>query len=75
MEPMETTVITAQVLEVRPCRLLVCDCCTGQRILVRTEQACCSSRGDCVRIEYSGVMTRSLPPQISAISISCSSGC
>ena len=70
MESMETTVFQAEVLEVRNCQLLVCDCCTRQTVLVHTQQACCFSRGDCVEIEYSGIMTMSLPPQISALSIS-----
>jgi len=67
---METTVFQAEVLEVRNCQLLVCDCRTGQTVLVHTQQACCFSRGDCVEIEYSGIMTMSLPPQISALGIS-----
>ena len=57
---METTVFQAEVLEVRNCQLLVCDCRTRQTVL----------RGDCVEIEYSGAMTMSLPPQVSALCIS-----
>ena len=67
---METTVFQAEVLEVRNCQLLVCDCRTGQTVLVHTQRACCFSRGDCVEIEHSGAMTMSLPPQISALRIS-----
>ena len=70
MESMETTVFQAEVLEVRNCQLLVCDCRTGQTVLVHTRRACCFSRGDCVEIEYSGAMTMSLPPQVSALCIS-----
>ena len=54
MESMETTVFQAEVLEVRNCQLLVCDCRTRQTVLVHTQRACCFSRGDCVEIEYSG---------------------
>ena len=76
---METTVFQAEVLEVRNCQLLVCDCRTRQTVLVHTQQACCFSRaqqaccfsrGDRVEIEYSGAMTMSLPPQVSALCIS-----
>ena len=70
MESMETTVFQAEVLEVRNCQLLVCDCRTRQTILVHTQRACCFSRGDCVEIEYSGAMTMRLPPQVSALCIS-----
>ena len=70
LETMETTTLIAVVQEVRSGQLLVCDCCSQQSILVRTDQACCFSRGDRVQIEYSGVMTMSLPPQICATSIS-----
>ena len=57
MESMETTVFQAEVLEVRNCQLLVCDCRTRQTVLVH-------------KIEYSGAMTMSLPPQVSALRIS-----
>lgn len=70
MESMETTVFQAEVLEVRNCQLLVCDCRTGQTVLVHTQQACCFSRGDRVEIKHSGAMTMSLPPQVSALCIS-----
>ena len=67
---METITFQAVVLEVRNGRLLVCDCRTRQTVLVHTQRACCFSRGDCVEIEYSGAMTMSLPPQVSALCIS-----
>ena len=53
------------------CRLLVCDESTAQEVLVHTPQACCFRPGDRVCIEYSGAMTMSIPPQISADSIRC----
>ena len=46
--------------------LLVCDLCGCQEVLVHTNDACCFRPGECVCIEYSGAMTMSLPPQISA---------
>ena len=70
MESMETTVFQAEVLEVRNCQLLVCDCRTQQTVLVHTQRARCFSRGDCVEIEHSGAMTMNLPPQVSALRIS-----
>lgn len=69
MEQMEPTVFLAVILEVRSRQLLVCNCSTRQTILVHTDQACCFSQGEQVLIQYSGAMTMSLPPQISAISI------
>ena len=68
MEQMEPTVFQAVILEVRSRQLLVCNCSTRQTILVHTDQAC-FSQGEQVLIQYSGAMTMSLPPQISAISI------
>lgn len=65
----ETITMCAVVLCVRASGLLVCDCCTGQEVLVHTDRACCFSCGDLVRIEYSGIMTMSLPPQITALCI------
>ena len=49
-----TTTMCAAVLCVHDCSLLVCDCSTRQKVLVHTDQACCFSCGDYVRIEYSG---------------------
>lgn len=65
----ESETLTARVTEVCPCHLMVCDRCGGQKIQVNTPQAPCFSVGDCVCIQYNGVMTSSLPPQISADSI------
>lgn len=56
----------AEVRQVCPCKLLVCDCSTGQDVLVHTADACCFSCGDCVCIYFNGVMTKSIPPQITA---------
>ncbi len=59
----------ATVLEVRNSSLLVFDCNTCQQVLVLAQNAWRFSVGDCVRIEYNGIMTLSIPPQISAICI------
>jgi len=67
MESMHDHVtMKARVLQVCCCHLLVCDLCTGQRVCVHTDQACCFAAGDCVCIHYSGAMTMSIPPQIHA---------
>lgn len=59
----------ATVLEVRNSSLLVLDCRTCQQVIVFAQNAWRFSIGDCVRIEYNGVMTLSIPPQISAMRI------
>ena len=59
----------AQVLEVFCDALLVCDLSTCQQVRVNTPDACCYQVGQCLCITYNGVMTTSLPPQISATSI------
>lgn len=75
MENLTSTTITATVLQVCCCSLLVCDCCTCQQILVHTDDACCFRVGDCVCIEFSGAMTMSIPPQITADCIHCINRC
>lgn len=72
--PMLTT-LKAKILRVCCCDLLVCDVCTCQEILVHTPRACCFSVGECVCIEYSGAMTMSIPPQITATDIRRVCGC
>ena len=42
---------------------------TSQQVLVHTPDACCFRAGERVCITYSGAMTRSDPPQITAESI------
>ena len=61
--------ICAVIQQVCPCYLLVCDCCTGQHIQVNTDQASCFQCGEQVCIHHCGMMTNSLPPQISATCI------
>jgi len=71
----EPVSIKACVKQVCPCHLVVCDLCNNQEVLVHTDKACCFRVGDCVCIEYSGAMTMSLPPQITADKICCASDC
>ena len=54
------------VQEVQECSLTVCDCDTCQQVVVNTSDACCFCPGDKVCIWYNGVMTTSIPPQITA---------
>lgn len=50
-------------------RLVVRDRRTGRRVVVIARNTRCFFPGDVVSILYSGVMTRSQPPRISAIAI------
>lgn len=59
----------AIVIRVRPGDLLVFDESMSQTVIVHTPQACRFRVGNCVTIFYSGIMTRSIPPQITAIKI------
>lgn len=68
METMEQT-MCAQVLQVCPCRLLVCDQDTCQQVLVHTPRACCFSVGQYVCVRHTGAMTMSIPPQVTALSV------
>lgn len=61
--------MNATVLNVKKCSLLVCDHCTSQKVIVHTPKACCFCDGDKICIEYNGIMTRSIPPQITADNI------
>ena len=67
--PLSTT-MTAIVTQVQNNCLCVCDCSTNQNVLVHTPQACCFNVSDRVCIQYNGIMTLSMPPQITAICIS-----
>ena len=62
-------IMIATVVEVQPASLLVRDLSTFQDVVVHTNQTRCFSVGDRVRIWFSGAMTNSIPPQISAIRI------
>lgn len=65
----------ATVLAVCRSSLLVRDHTSSQDVVVRTSQTRCFSPGDRVQIWFSGMMTRSIPPQITAIRIRRSSSC
>ena len=60
----------ATVLSTQRGRLLVFDQAMLQRVIVHARNACHFCVGDHVCIRYSGAMTMSIPPQITAISIS-----
>ena len=76
---MENTAVSvtmcATVCQVCCCSLLVCDHETCQQVLVHSDKACCFSVGDRVCIHYSGAMSMSMPPQITAESICRLSRC
>lgn len=61
-----STTMQATVCIVERGQLLVCDHATRQEVVVHTGQACCFHVGDCICIHYNGIMTASIPPQISA---------
>lgn len=71
----QTVTMRARVLRVDCCQLLVCDLCGCQEVLVHTDNACCFRPGQCVCITYSGAMTMSIPPQISADCVTLLNGC
>ena len=60
----------AVVQEVQRDRLLVLDLATRQSVFVNTPAAWRFRPGDRVNIWYTGVMTNSIPPQITALYIS-----
>lgn len=59
----------ATVKKVQGCNLLVCDHKTSQEVLVHTPKASCFCVGDRVCIKFNGIMTMSIPPQITATCI------
>ncbi|MDO4174582.1 MAG: hypothetical protein Q4D42_07440 [Eubacteriales bacterium] len=69
------SIMIATVLEVQENILLVRERRTAQRVLVHTLLARHFRPGDIVRILYSGAMTMSIPPQITAIHITRIGGC
>lgn len=60
----------ATVLRVQCDKLLVFDHAMSQNVLVHTADACRFRVGEHVCIHYSGAMTMSIPPQITATNIS-----
>lgn len=62
-------VMIATVIRTEPRNLLVRDSETGNEVLVHFSGSNRLSPGDRVRIVYSGAMTHSIPPQITAISV------
>ena len=72
---MEPVIMRARVLWVRRDHLLVMDRETGQTVRVNTPAALRWRPGNLIRIEYSGAMTMSIPPQISATRITRDCNC
>ena len=70
-----TQTICGNILETGCCQLLVCDHNSGEPVLVHTPNACCFSCGECVCVCHSGMMTMSIPPQVTAISVTKTSSC
>ena len=69
MECQELVTMHAVVTRVCPCHLIVCDCETDHEVHVHTDKARCFCPCDHVCIEYTGAMTMSIPPQITACRI------
>lgn len=63
------TTMYCTVLEAREGWLLCCNHDSNQSVIVHTDLASCFCTGDRLCIEYSGAMTMSLPPQMSATRI------
>jgi len=62
-------IMNATITQVQPRNLLVNDLSTNQEVLVHSRNSSRFSAGDDVRITYDGKMTKSIPPQITAIAI------
>ncbi len=65
----ESAVLVGRVLHVRRDHLLVRDCRTGQEVRVDLPRPGRFRPGESVIVQYSGAMTRSVPPRISAWSV------
>lgn len=62
---METT-LCATVLQVDQQNIMVCNYSNNQEVLVHAKDAYRFSKGNCVCIHFNGIMTMSIPPQITA---------
>lgn len=62
-------ILIGTVERVEPRRLLVRERRSFRTVAVNVRHVRCIFPGDVVAVLYSGVMTRSIPPQISAVSI------
>lgn len=62
-------IMNATVIRSDPDSLLVRDLSNGNEVKVWTRNARNFSPGETIRITFNGAMTRSIPPQITAISI------
>ncbi len=64
-----SVMMQARILRVRRDDLLVRDCRTGQEVRVDLPRPGRFRPGESVIVQYSGAMTRSVPPRISAWSV------
>lgn len=60
------TTMCCTVLETHEGGLLCCDHRTNQTVFVHTGLARCFCAGDHLCVEHNGIMTMSLPPQLTA---------
>lgn len=67
--------MNATVIEVYDSGLLVSDLSTSQEVLVNKQDICRVWPQDLVRIEFSEAIVKSIPPQITADSITLVSAC
>lgn len=65
----DNVIMQARILRVNRDSLLVRDCRTGQQVQVDTTRARRFRPGQRVIILYSGAMTRSVPPRITAADV------
>lgn len=63
------TTMCATILTINRDSLLVRDNATSQEVIVNTSCVCNFRVNDRINIIYNGIMTMSLPPQISALRI------
>lgn len=74
-EAKNSMTMRATILRAQDCDLLVRDHNTRQEVLVHTVEACGFRSGERICIEYDGIMTMSIPPQITATRICRISSC
>lgn len=62
-------ILIGTVERVGPGRFVLRERRNGRRVVVFTRQTRCIFPGDLVSVLYNGVMTRSFPPQVTAIAV------
>jgi hypothetical protein len=68
MKEANTAIINGVVCRIAPGFLLICDCQTGERVVVHTKDNDLFCKGDRVWIQYRGSIGEGIPPQIN---VSC----